>query len=317
MNSSTSPSKSLFWVLIGSLAISYTLGAAYTLWVNPEIRFWKAAYDVKVQHARTLDAAGVPKTVFVGGSSCAFQIDPKILEGEFGIPSVNMGMHAGMGARAILALALPHLKPGDRLVLNMEPHLLSADLAPTPLGLQILAATGNWDSLSSLPSSASFGVTDILLALRPGLRNVVTMLGKVVARRPLYRYSISDIHSGGFLTTQEKGAKAIDGSSPRNLSSPAESFLTELHIFSNEKQIDARYLLPWICSHAETSGSARTALELFAARVGKFLPEIRDGQSGVDSQLNDFADTPLHLTREGATRRTKVLSSVLDASANN
>jgi len=312
MTSSISPSRHLFWVLLVSLAVSYIVGAAYTLLWNPEIRFWKEAYAVKMEHARLLDAAGQPKTVFVGGSSSAFQIDPQILDEKFGIPSVNMGMHAGIGARVIVALALPLLKPNDHLILNIEPDLLAGDLEPTPLGLQFLVATGNFPALSLLPSSAKATWDDALLALRPGLRNVVTMLGKVVAMRPIYRYSTEDIHLGGYLTTKQKGALAMKNTWPKTFTHTTDCFLSELASFTAKKNIVANYLLPWACFQRDTAASARRNFAQFAHHIDAFLPEIHDGQAGVDSQLEEFADTPLHMTQSGAQRRTNILGTTLN-----
>lgn len=307
MSLSTSLSKNLFGVLVVSLALSYLLGAAYTLVWNPEILFWKQAYAVKVEHAKRLDATGKPKTVFVGGSSCAFQIDPKILDDQFSIASVNMGMHAGMGARVIVALALPLLKPGDHLVLNMEPGLLTGDLHPTPLGLQFLASTGNIAALASLPSSESTGWIEALLALRPGLRNLATMSGKLLAGRPPYRYGSADIQYGGHITTEQKGAVPIGKLRRQRLSASSKIFLDELKCFSAKQNLVADYLLPWICVKPENVASARSANSHFTADFLDYLPEIKDGRRGVDSHIEDFADTPLHMTSSGATRRTVFL----------
>jgi len=311
MNSSTSHSKPLFAVLVGSLIVSYIVGAVYTVWINPEIRFWRAAYRVKVQHARDLDSTNAPKTVFAGGSSCAFQIDPKILEEQFGIPSVNMGLHAGMGARAILALTLPLLKPGDHLVLNVEPSLLTGDLALPPLGLQMLAATGNFNAPTLSNSFQLEQIIQILLSLRPGLRNAVTMTAKVIAGRPSYRYQISDIHYGGFLTTNEKGASAVTAPKEQKLSTEAREYLSRIRKQTHQKYVSGQYLLSWSCIRKDSELAARKNLEGFAREVGTFFPPINDGKNGVHSNPEDFADTSLHLTRDGATRRTECLGQAL------
>ena len=109
--------------LLGSLVISYALALIYSLCINPELRFWKAAYEQKIAWAQKLDTTGHPKTVFIGGSSCAFQIDAGLLTKK-GIPSVNMGMHAGMGSRATAAFGLSVVNPGDTIVWAFEPDRL-------------------------------------------------------------------------------------------------------------------------------------------------------------------------------------------------
>lgn len=312
MNSSTSRSKHLFAILLGSLIVSYGIGAAYTIWVNPEIRFWKKAYSVKLAHARELDATGKPKTVFVGGSSCAFQIDTDRLSDRFDIPSVNMGMHAGMGAKVVTALAVQTLKPGDRLILNIEPDLLTREKQLTPLGLQFLAATKNLFILSPLFSSdPSATLTDIMLSLRPGLRNTVTMLGKLFLGRPLYRYHPSDIHRTGCLSTSEKGAVAVRDVGVLQLSEESKQWLSKTHTSLKERNIDLRYLLPWMCFTHDAVPAARKSLQNFAEQVEVFVSLLQDGRHGVDIQLKDFADTALHTTHDGAKRRTDLLAKVL------
>lgn len=307
MTSSTSRFRHLFLVLLASLAGSYVLGAAYTLWINPEIRFWKEAYAVKVEHARQLDQAGQNKTVFVGGSSCAFQINTQLLEEEFGIPSVNMGMHAGMGARAIVALALPLLNPGDRLILNLEPGLLTGDLKPTSLGLQFLVATGNLKALAPLSSSAQTGWIEPILSLRPGLRNLVTMAGKLIAGRPLYRYHRKDIQSGGYLITDQIGAVPVAKVKPQIASRAALTFLSDIKNLIEKDNIDTQFLLPWLCVDPLESTSAKSTFASFSSAVKVYFPEVRDGKSGVDITLDEFADTSLHMKKSGATRRTRLL----------
>ncbi len=130
-----------FTVLLAALVLSYAAATGYTLFVNPEITFWKAAYREKVAWAEKLSEKG-KKLVFVGGSSCAFQIDAGLLTREYDLPSVNMGMHAGTGAPGLLALGLSVLSPGDTLVLSMEPTLFTSPPDRTPLGYQMLVATG-------------------------------------------------------------------------------------------------------------------------------------------------------------------------------
>lgn len=315
MSSSTSPSKYLFATLIGSLVVSFLAGAAFTLWINPEIQFWKEAYSVKIAHAKELDATGKPKVVFFGGSSCAFQIIPEILEREFNIPSVNMGMHAGMGARVITALALQVVKPGDTLIMNMEPGLLAREDKITPLGLQFIVATGNINTLRSLSSSATITFLDMVLSLRPGLQNIVTMTGKLLIGSPLYRYSKKDIQKGGFLTTNVKGAKAIEVKKAVDIELPpdSETFLREFSFLTSSNHIAAYYLLPWSCTSTLSLNRARKSYQTFATEVGKFIPQIKDGFDGADDHEEEFADTANHTKRAGAKRRTEIVSKVMES----
>ncbi len=89
--------------------------------------FWPPADDYMKGHAAKvgrLESLGSPKIVLVGGSSVAMSVDSQMIEQAFGMPVVNMGMHAGIGLRLMLDEVVPHLGQGDQLLIVGEyPHL--------------------------------------------------------------------------------------------------------------------------------------------------------------------------------------------------
>ena len=103
-------------------------------------RYWGAALRISARRAEELEKRGVPKTVVFGGSTVRTSYIPSALEEEFGVHCVNMGLNAGFGADVLSELAMRFAKPGDTVVVALEPDLLSADgnSLPTTSGIDFL-----------------------------------------------------------------------------------------------------------------------------------------------------------------------------------
>ena len=83
-----------------------------------------------------------------------------------------------------------------------------------------------------------------------------------------------------------------------------------------KKTADARgikvlYVLPWVYSHPNQACQAREIHSRFLDQVEQFLPVLREDKRGIHEIRDDFADTSMHLTAEGATKRSEVLSTLL------
>lgn len=71
------------------------------------------------------DAGTGPRLVVVGGSGTLFNIRCEMLEASTGLPTVNLGTHAGLGPEMLLARARRDLRAGDRVLLVPEYNMLS------------------------------------------------------------------------------------------------------------------------------------------------------------------------------------------------
>jgi hypothetical protein len=61
-----------------------------------------------------------PKLVVIGGSSSLFSVRSEVVEGFVGLPTVNLGVQAGLGLDYILYDARRTLRPGDTAMLVLE-----------------------------------------------------------------------------------------------------------------------------------------------------------------------------------------------------
>jgi len=67
-----------------------------------------------------LDSLETPKIVVVGGSSVAFAIDSAKIEARFGMPVVNLGLHAGLGQAFHTDMLRESVRQGDIIIIAPE-----------------------------------------------------------------------------------------------------------------------------------------------------------------------------------------------------
>jgi len=61
-----------------------------------------------------------PRIIFVGGSNLAYGLDSKMIASQFNLPTVNMGLHAGLGLKFILDVITPYVEKNDIVVIVPE-----------------------------------------------------------------------------------------------------------------------------------------------------------------------------------------------------
>lgn len=315
MPSSTSHFRALIpWAavrLLAVAAITWAAAAAYTVFLNPEIALFRGAAMIKQNWARRMTQEHGPKTVIYGGSSCAFSIDGEHLLQHDLLPAVNMGLHAGMGSLVLTRWALSEVRPGDTLIVALEPFLLTdpQDPATFDLGIQFSSAMRQpgW-------ARAPYGVTPALpwlttaLALRPGGYHFFTILGKVMARRPLYRYQLSDFHPSGWQQTTAR--YSVDDSAPHGtqLSNHTIQLFRWLTEWCAQNKVRVAYSLPWSYAPPEKVPElTKENLELLL-EIGKYLPILKDEALGFDTDRSHFSDSPLHLIGDAAAVRSDALA---------
>ncbi|MBK6506453.1 MAG: hypothetical protein IPG02_12495 [Ignavibacteria bacterium] len=64
-----------------------------------------------------------PRIIFAGASNLAFGLDSKMIEKEFGMPVINMGLHGNFGLSFILNNVKKNIREGDIIILSLEYYL--------------------------------------------------------------------------------------------------------------------------------------------------------------------------------------------------
>lgn len=300
--------------LVTAGIVTWAVAAFYTLRINPEVAFFVHGARVKQAWVERLNATSQPKTVVFGGSSCTVTVDGERMERQHQLPTVNLGLGAGMGAQMLAEYAKAGVRQGDTLIVALEPLLLTEHLEVPSLGVQFAWAVGD-RALKKLArrDSASFTGFSMLLALRPGGYHVFTLLGKIAARQPLYRYAPSDFHASGWqeVTVQ----RAFTGPPERGpaLTVEARALLQELRSWCESRGIRVAYALPWgSCTEAQKV-TFQSANARFLRQVSDVLPVLKDARLGAYTERSEYADTFWHLTRPGAERRTDELAALIKA----
>jgi hypothetical protein len=142
------------------------------------------------------------------------------------------------------------------------------------------------------------------------------MAGKLLFRMPLYRYDLKDAQPGGLQVTQDRrpfdqNANTDQEPAEMTLSRSGREFLEKLKKTTDSRGIKVFYVLPWVYSHPNQASPAREIHARFLDQVEQILPVLREENNGVYDIRDDFADTAMHLTAEGATKRSEVLSKLL------
>ncbi len=302
-SNSSVPWKTLF--LLGAALVIWAAGMFYSLRLNPEVRFFRHCAKVKQQWAQQLDRDYPHKIVIFGGSSCNTSVDGERMLNRYSLPVANMGLGAGMGALVLTHFALQFVRPGDTLLVGLEPGLLTEPLELQSLGVQFSCAIGQPELLRN-PDRVNWPST--LLDLRPGGYHLFTLLGKMALHEPLYRYTASEIHPSGWHEVGARSDVVSMRESPTDLSPQGRSLLMALRAWCDQRHVRVAYVLPWEYSAPGDMKRFQECNLQFLCGVAEAMPILKDVTLGADTNRNQFADAAFHPTTEGAALRSDELA---------
>lgn len=306
----TSLSRRHAWVFIVSFIVAVPASWSYTLWGNPEMRLNRKILAVKRSWIAEMRRESPSITVISGGSSPAFQIDTDLLHKEFGAHVCNTGLAAGLGLDGTVAYSSTFLKKGDRLLLMTEPPLLGEGGGElTAMAGQVLFLTGHRGEIFFQKKLGPLSSFDFLLKCRPGLTHCISMAGKLLLRKPLFRYRIEEFGRDGFASTSVRIPLGDAGSRVmlNTLTPQGRDFLKELKTWADAREIEVIYLLPVSYIAPDRLEEQREINRRFLQEIGEIIPVWNDVYMGCSSDPADFADTSLHMTKTAAQERTRVL----------
>lgn len=255
---------------------------------------------LKQSWAQKLDREYPHKIVICGGSGVRTSIDGQRMLNQHNLPVLNLGLAAGMGAKTLARYSLKSLKPGDTLLVEIEPDLLTDAVVQEPYGTIFAIATKNYDMLDAgLEKWAS-----ALVNCRPNGYHVFTLTGKILLHKPLYRYSQSEIHPSGWQEVGDRREFAVFGPLEGGLSTGGKACLASIGEFCARHGVRVAYLAPWVYYPPDQTEIYQRQTAKFLSDVSQVLPVLEDPSLGVHCVRGHFADTPLHLTTEGAVLRT-------------
>jgi hypothetical protein len=300
-----------------SLLAAYALGFYLTVPANPEIKFWHHVVELRDAEISQVRAQhpGSPIIFFTGGSSCAFSIDPKIIEKTCGLPAFNLGLPVAARPRYLLHQALEKARKGDILVVCLEADTLTkeSDYAPTTLSFGLASASGD---MSSAVGGSTYGehlsLREYLNYSRPGPSYASIWIGKAITGKG-YRYSNEDIRYRGRLETQATTPnQSLAGhKSETQISSSARTLLETFQQAASRKGVKLLYSMPWFLTAESSAANNRSANLRILASIHPIIPTIDDGYQGTATDPAFFSDSGLHLTATGSATRSKALADAL------
>jgi hypothetical protein len=316
MTSSTSHSEPRVPLLtLKLLAIAVTawlICAAYTLWLNPEVRFYTAMSAIQDKWSNLMTREHGNKVVVYGGSSCMFSIIGEQMLEKYELPTVNRGLGAAMAVKIPTLHAIQDMTKGDTLIVAVEPGQFTHREEVTALAIQFSYAKRHpeWAirEYFDLPAQR---LSSSLLALRPGSYHTLTLIGKLMQGRDLYRYHATNANPSGWCRTDFK--LPLDGppGHGQSLSNDARKFFVALREWGETRGIRIAYSLPWGYCPQEHLESFRKQNANTLLQISEFIPVLKDTTFGADPNPGHFADTAWHLNEEGSRLRTDQLGNAI------
>ena len=299
-------------LIVTSSLVAWAGCAFYSLNLNPEIRFYRDLSKIQKRWADTLRSKTSSQHILIGGSSALFSVMPERAWNTHFVPLVNLGVAAGMQPQVMVLRALDYIHKGDTLIVALEPGLLTANEEMGTLGVQYAFAMGRSDwicrpalGLRRLSWGSAF------LALRPGAYHIVTLAAKIVTQRPLYRYGLKDVSSGGWVSTE---SREFEDQPPRHgekLAPQSVELLEALARLTSEREIKLMYALPWAYCPEDDLKKFRQENASFLLQIQRYMPILFDPRLGAIDKKCLFADTAWHLNDEGSRFRTDELVAQL------
>lgn len=266
-----------------------------------------------IDHHARLDSTDSPRLILVGGSNWAFGIDSKTLEQQVGLPTVNMGLQAGLGRDFMLDEVLGRVRPNDIVVICFEYESLWGNYVNVAVLLQLLEHRP--ESISYVPWNYYPRILDEGLQYTSSVvrRSAHKMMGIDDAAPPPYRRDL--FNAWGDMTghwtlqsTYRPPDEPLAGKriQPTQVTTPTE----RLNRFHEQ------------CLHR----GAKVVL-FFSQVVAEEMPEDSETLRSINECLRElltipilnqpeemrypaelFFDTNYHLTPEGIRRRTELVS---------
>jgi hypothetical protein len=268
-------------------------------------------------------APGDHRIILIGGSNVGFGVDSTLIEQETHRRTVNLGLHAGIGLSLMLHQVADVTRTGDLIVFIPEYELFFADsLGGGLAAIQILQS--NWSALAYVSTWSQWRALSkyALLANRLAALNRLDQAKRFVrggltdptilqAANAVYSREAFDSHGDAIAHLSQPGnPKAVAsgiGPIPGELNARALAALQ--HTAELIVRRGGQVLIVFPAVPATYWSVNQSRLESVAASMPSQWTRTRPHDWVYPDDL--FFDTSYHLGREGRTRRTRQLLTVL------
>lgn len=303
------------WIIIASL--TWIAGYSLNRYHDPEVRWIKSIYEEKVKLAGSVKAPR--RLLIVGGSGTHFGVNALQIEEKLGIPVFNIGLHAGLGLNALLAIVSDKIRSGDIVLLIPEYGILTAD------------GTGNYSSsfgaAMNRPGIGGFGPQQVaretMLMGVPGSDRIVQLIKRLQKSMPAtdaVNASTDAIRGNSYSgdNLDERGSPVIlpkGNPEPANMKdiSVSDYSLLRLKVFLNQVEGQEATLvlgLPWVL--VKNNEETLQTVQAIANTLAEIAPVVHDEGLNLKTSSTLFGDTIYHLSPEGRKFRSLALAQQLE-----
>lgn len=257
-----------------------------------------------LKHKR-IDSIKRPKLIIAGGSNIAFGINSERIEKALDIPTVNLGLHAGLGPSFILKEAEKSVSSGDVLFLSLEYFfdngnrkyaLQNLAVKFYPPAAEYITENTYFNSIMSWDITKSNIQNDIRCFLNPGFRK--SLVDSVYSKNSFNEYGDVVSH------LNKKGVANISVKDPlRYKYWDTIEEINALYDAIKAKGVEAYYFFP---AYAKSEYERNTDV------IKQLRDDIyRDLKMPIACEPVDFVysdslffDTIYHIGKEGREKRT-------------
>jgi hypothetical protein len=293
---------------LGVAVAVWAVCAWYSVRLRPDTAFLRHGYERKIDWLRQLRASHTNVLLIYGGSSCGTSINTRLILEQHGLPVVNLGLGASLGAKLLTQCAFDYVKAGDTLLVALEPELFAGADTFEPLGVQFAFAVGRTEWLRERTFT---GWASVLLDLRPGGQHVAALAGKVAFHQPLLRYALTEWQPDGWHQVNSRLDFPAVAPFAFRLTSEGRNLLTSIVEECRRRRARVAYVLPWSYCTENEAETQKVGAARFLIDVLEVMPVVKDRRLGVHTIRADFADTPFHPTSHGAKLRSEELAESL------
>ncbi|MER3433500.1 MAG: hypothetical protein C4288_08720 [Leptolyngbya sp. ERB_1_1] len=295
---------------VATAGIAWSIGAWFNLFWFQDPAWVTSIYQQKIARAEQVKAPR--RILLVGGSSTHFGLSAEELQEKFGIPVLNLGLHAGLGLDAIDKLVQDEIRPDDIVILFPEHDLLAMkeneelNILPTLVAFR----SGHFSIIKDDQEGPEQLVNRLLLVGSPQFFHVVNAVKSALVGGKKPTWYNFNVGANGDSLDSLSGGKPPFHPIEVSLSNDALERIRQFRSQVQQRHASLIIGIPW--KLAMTNPQTQQELQQVIQSLSQVAPVLYDPKSlNLKQDASLFGDTSFHLTPKGRAMRTHELARQL------
>ncbi len=302
--------KRLLLCISAGILAALLLIQVYSIFLSPEINFYKRAIDISSQYEKKLRSEKLNCYIIGGCSEIHASVSPEIMLKDIGVPAVCFATGAPFGIASNLAIALNHIQPGDSFVFSLiatDSKALPATANGTKLAFYLYGTKAF--TIGGLP--ADFQSLKNLIS--SNAKSMLTFVVRYFTRGYSFIYSTqSTIHPDGWMEIHLKGMQGqTAGKAPASYQGLSKECIATLLMAKQKcQQLGADFIILLPASFVHPDYSIHYLLNaLHITRLG--IPVLKDERLGIIKDSQMLTDSPVHFNTQGTIENSRIIARSL------